>query len=114
MSSAIALAWGGVRQLRAETKSRDAAILDRLDRLEKLVSELSGKEMKQIGFTAKATAYVGMQNYVIMDARISAESKITIEGLSNYEIVNKAAGTFTILFNTPLAKNISFTYSVNY
>ncbi|MBX2909493.1 MAG: hypothetical protein KF706_07660 [Chitinophagales bacterium] len=114
MSSAIALAWGGVRQLRAETKSRDASLTSRIERLEKLVTQLTGKELGNLEFTEKATAYKGMKNYVIMDARISPESKITVIGLSNFEIVNKEEGTFTILFHTPPTENVKFTYSAKY
>jgi hypothetical protein len=78
------------------------------------VSQLTGKELGQMPFTENATAYKGLENYVIMDARISPNSKIVINGLSNYEIVNQGEGSFNVKFTSPPTSDQKFTYSSNY
>jgi hypothetical protein len=111
LTSAITLAYGGIRELRAETKSDKEAINARIDRLEKLVSELSGKALGEIEFTAKSTAYKGLEKLVIMDSRISPQSKIAVDGLSGFEIIEQKEGSFTLQFNSVPSQDVKFTYS---
>jgi len=110
----LAFNTGAIRQLRAETKSKDAALESRVERLEKLVTQLTGKQLGKMEFTANATAYKGMENYVIMDARVNPSSVIKIDGLSDYKIAKQGEGSFEIRFNTPPAEDVKFTYSASF
>jgi hypothetical protein len=114
MSDMIGLSMGGVRQLRAETKTRDEMLEARIERLEKIVEQLSGQKRGEFEFIASATAYKDIEYWVIVDARISKESKIIINGLSGYEIVNQDEGSFGIKFTTPPSSDIKFTYSAKF
>lgn len=105
---------GAIRELRAETKSRDEALAARVDRLENLVSQLTGKPLGAMPFTASGTAYKGIESFIIMDARITPKSAIVIEGLSNYRIVNQGEGSFGIVFSTPPGGDVKFTYSASF
>ncbi|HLP20642.1 MAG TPA: hypothetical protein VK174_10090, partial [Chitinophagales bacterium] len=107
----LAFNTGAIRQLRAETKSRDEGMNARLNRLENLVSQLTGKQLGELEFKAQATAYKGIEAFVIMDARITAKSSIQIEGLGGYEIVNQGEGSFGIKISSPPSADVKFTYS---
>jgi hypothetical protein len=108
------LSLGGIRQLRSETKTHFEEEDARIERLEKLVSQMSGKELGQMDFTANAHAYKGVSGFVIVDARISAKSSIIIDGLSGYHIVDQEEGSFGIRFDTPPSDDVKFTYSSKY
>jgi hypothetical protein len=90
------------------------ALSQRIDRLEKLVTQMSGKESGDPEFTESATAFKGMDKYVIVDARISPRSVIRVTGLRGYEILEQKEGTFTIRFTTLPAEDTKFTYSAKY
>ena len=105
---------GAIRMLRKETKSRDEELEARIDRLEKLVVQLSGKQLGEIEFTANTIAYKGVDYFVIMDARISSQSKITIEGLQDYKIEDQKDGSFGIRFSTAPSSDIKYTYSAKF
>jgi hypothetical protein len=105
---------GAIRELRQEAKSRDEMLEARIDRLENLVSQLTGRQLGQMPFTASTTAYRGIESYYIVDARIRPGSAITISGLSDYTIVSQGEGGFGIKFSQPLGSDVKFTYSSAY
>lgn len=102
---------GAIRMLRKETQTSDDALDARIDRLEKLVEQLTGQTLGDIDYKAEATAFAGIVSFVVMDARVTKDSKITFDGLSNYEIVDQREGSFTIKFNEAPVADIHFTYS---
>ncbi len=105
---------GAIRMLRRETKTSDEAIDSRIDRLEAIITQLTGQPLGQIDYTANSTAFAGIESFVVMDARVSIDSKITISGLSNYEIVKQTNGSFAIKFSTPPVTDVNFSYSGNF
>ena len=102
---------GAIRELRRETKSEVQALTDKVARLENLVSQLTGKELGEMEFTAESIAYKDVDSYYVVDARIKSTSDITISGLSGYTIVNKGNGGFGIRFDKAPSADIHFTYS---
>jgi hypothetical protein len=114
MVNASYLNTGAIRQLRAETKSEYAMLQAKIDRMENLLSQLTGKQMGEIEFEAKGTAYKDMESFIIMDARITPKSVITVKGLSNYKIVSQGEGSFGIIFDTAPTQDTQFTYSSKY
>ncbi|MFL5765348.1 MAG: hypothetical protein ACJ77K_15495 [Bacteroidia bacterium] len=102
---------GAIRMLRKETKSQDEALEQRIERLEKLVEQLSGKTLGEIDYAAEATAYKGVEYFVIMDARVSKNSTITLKGLQNAEIVDQKDGSFAIRMSAPASSDVKFSYS---
>ena len=105
---------GAIRELRQETKSRDQMLESRIDRLENLVSQLTGHPLDQMEFTASSVAYSGVESYYIVDARIKPTSVISISGLSGYTIVSQGEGGFGIKFGSPLSSDVKFTYTSKY
>jgi len=105
---------GAIRQLRRETKTHDEAQDARIARLENLVSQLTGKALDEMEFTATSIAYKDVDSYFIVDARIKPSSVITISGLSGYEIVKQSDGGFGIRFSKAPSSDIKFTYSAKY
>ena len=102
---------GAIRMLRREARTSDEKLDARIDRLENIIVQLTGKELGSIDYTATITAFKGMEVFVIMDARVSKDAPIRIEGLSGYEIINQADGSFTVKFSAPPASDVTFTYS---
>ena len=105
---------GAIRQLRRETRTHDEAQDARIERLENLVSQLTGKALGEMEFTATSIAYKDVDSYYIVDARIKSTSVITIVGLSGYEIVKQGEGGFGIKFGSAPSADIKFTYSSKY
>jgi hypothetical protein len=105
---------GAIRQLRRETKTHEEAQDARIARLENLVSQLTGKALGEMEFTATSIAYKDVDSYFIVDARIKPSSVITISGLSGYEIVKQSEGGFGIRFGMAPGSDIKFTYSAKY
>jgi hypothetical protein len=105
---------GAIRELRQETKSEKDMLEARIDRLENLVSQMTGKAMGQMDFTAASTAYKGIESYYVVDARIKLTSVITISGLTDYTIISQGEGGFGIKFSKALDSDIHFTYSSKY
>ena len=105
---------GAIRELRAETRSRDRMLEDRIDRLENLVSQLTGAKLGEMEYTASSVAYKDVDSYFIVDARIKPTSVISISGLSDYTIVNQSEGGFGIRFGSAPSSDIKFTYSSRY
>lgn len=105
---------GAIRQLRAESKTRDRMLEDRIDRLENLVSQLTGTALGQMEFSATSVAYKDVDSYYIVDARIKPSSVISISGLSDYTIVNQSEGGFGIRFAKAPGADVRFTYSSKY
>jgi hypothetical protein len=102
---------GAIRMLRKETKTNDEALDARIDRLESLIVQLTGKPLGTIDYSVNSTAYAGIETFVVIDARVTKDSPINIEGLSNYTIVNQEEGSFTVKFTTPPTIDTRFTYS---
>lgn len=102
---------GAVRMLRKETKTSDAGLDARIDRLESIIQQLTGQPLGQIEYTESLTAFAGIETFVVMDARVTIDSKITINGLFNYEIINQVNGSFTVKFKTTPTNDLNFTYS---
>jgi hypothetical protein len=102
---------GAIRMLRKETKTNDAALDARIDRLESIIVQLTGKPLGSIDYSVNSTAYAGIETFVVVDARVTKDSELKIEGLSNYTILNQENGSFTVKFTTPPAADTQFTYS---
>jgi hypothetical protein len=102
---------GAIRMLRKETKTNDAALDARIDRLESIIVQLTGKPLGSIDYSVNSTAYAGIETFVVVDARVTKDSELNIQGLSNYTILNQENGSFTVKFTTPPAADTQFTYS---
>ncbi|MCS7073548.1 MAG: hypothetical protein NZ108_03685 [Bacteroidia bacterium] len=105
---------GAIRMLRRETKSEYDALNAKIQRLENIVEQLTGQKLGELEFSAKLTLYKDMDKMVIMDVRITPESKITVEGISDYRIVDQKEGTFTIQLSQPLSIDTPITYKSSY
>ncbi len=68
----------------------------------------------ELEFSSTLTLYKDMDKMVIMDARITKESQIVIEGLSGYQITDQKEGSFTILLGNPLPNDVTITYKSQY
>jgi len=105
---------GAIRQLRAETKTSNEGQDARIARLEKLVAELTGKEVKEIEFAEKTTVYTGLSKYVVVDGRLSADGPIGVTVVNSdvsYKIVNRSKGSFTIQLDKPASTDLVFLYT---
>ncbi len=114
IGAAVSLNTGALRQLRAESKTSDEGQNARIARLEKMVEDLSGKKLEQLVFIAEGTVYKGLSQYVVMDGRLSATSKITVsfkDTACNYHIADQTNGSFKLIFDSPLANDVIFNYS---
>ena len=102
---------GAIRELRRETKTEVQALNDKVARLESLVSQLTGRPLGEMDFTAESIAYKDVDSYYVVDARIKPTSDIVISGLSDFTIVNKGNGGFGIRFAKAPSSDMHFTYS---
>ena len=114
LGNLTSLNTGAIRELRQETKSEKQMLEARINRLENLVSQLTGQNLGEMEFTASSIAYRGIESYYIVDARIKPNSVINISGLSDYTIVSQGEGGFGIKFSQPLSSDVHFTYSSRY
>lgn len=114
LTSAISLNTGAIRQLRTETKTCNEGQDARLERLEKMVEALSGQKLDDIQFISGGTVYKGLSTYVVMDGRITADSKISINfkgSVGSYKISEQTNGSFRLSFDAPLPQDAPYTYS---
>ncbi len=114
LGAAISLNTGGIRQLRAETRTYNKGQDARIKRLEEAIMLCMGKKFDKIVFIEEGRAYKGLSRYVVMDGRIKASSKITVTfkgSVGGYHIAEQTNGSFTLIFDSPLADDVSFNYS---
>lgn len=106
---------GAIRQLRKETKSKDEDLEKRVERLETLLADLTGKELKKIPYVGKENIYAGLSNVVVIDSRISKDDKIVVSFLGDfvpaYNIKDVRNGSFEIVFSEPLKADVAITYT---
>jgi len=114
MGAVNALSIGGIRQLRAETKTYNEGQDARIERLEKLVESLTNKKLEDIVFVSSGTAFKGLSKYVVMDGRLSKDSKVVVTfkgNAGNYHIAEQTNGSFTLVFDAPVSEDVQFNYS---
>jgi hypothetical protein len=79
-----------------------------------MVEALSGQKLDDIVFISGGTVYKGLNTYVVMDGRITADSKITVNfkgSVGGYKITEQTNGSFRLSFDAPLQQDAPYTYS---
>lgn len=105
---------GAIRQLRNEGRTRETMLLDRIERLEALVEKLTGVPLGEMDFTQSLTLYKGLDNFVVVDARIKEGDTIEVtfrSGACGYTIKDVRHGSFEIVFPSPLTSDVVLDYS---
>lgn len=102
---------GAIRQLRQEGKTREQMLLDRIERLESMIEKLTGTQLEELTFNNTITVHKGLDNFVVIDARIKQGDKVVVSGLSDFEVKDVRNGSFELVFHQPLPADISISYT---
>ncbi|MCS7086930.1 MAG: hypothetical protein NZ534_12730, partial [Bacteroidia bacterium] len=113
ITRAAGFTMGAVRELRAETKTRDAGLEARIERLEKFVAEKLNAALESIPVVATGEVYKGMDQRQVMDGRLKKDTPVVLtftQPVGNYHI-RQHDGGFLIVFDAPLQQDATFHYS---